>query len=495
MADGIMAAVDLGSNSFHMLVVRQVDGRFVVLDRLREMVRLAAGLDASGELTEASIERALACLARFGQRIRDIRPNRVRAVGTNTFRRAKDIQDFLRRAQDALGTPIEIISGREEARLIYLGAAHTLPAGNVKRLVVDIGGGSTELIVGTGLNARELHSLYIGCVSLSEQHFPGGKLSAKRFRRARLAAAMELESVVTRLKAEGWEKTIGASGTIRATEAVLRELGWISGRITLEAMQRLEAHMVRAGHIDEVDLPGLSPQRKPVYAGGLAILTALFEELGIPSMRVSGGALREGLLHDLAGRYTDDDARIRTVESLQSRFNVDQRQAARVERAVTALLAKCGPAWELEDPLLRFVLRWAAQLHEVGLSVAHAQYHKHGAYLIENGDLPGFSRHEQQLLGRLVRSHRRKIHHELFERLNPPWRHTIPYAAVLLRLAVLFNRSRSDGELPALEAVAGERSLSLSFESGWLDAHPLTRADLTEEAALLHGLDIILSFE
>jgi exopolyphosphatase/guanosine-5'-triphosphate,3'-diphosphate pyrophosphatase len=494
--DGVMAAVDLGSNSFHMLVVRQVDGRFTVLDRLREMVRLAAGLDERGELTEASMARALECLSRFGQRLRDIRPARVRAVGTNTFRRAKTVDAFLERAQAALGFPIEIISGREEARLIYLGAAHTLPAGDVRRLVVDIGGGSTEIIAGTGLRARELASMYMGCVSVSEAFFPGGKISAKRFRRARTAAAVELEPVVPRLRAMGWEKAIGTSGTIRTTESVLRELGWVSERITLVAMERLAEEMVGAGHVNQLRLPGLSAQRTPVYPGGLAILMSVFEALGIEAMRVSDAALREGLLHDLAGRYTDEDARIRTVEALQDRFGVDREQASRVEAVVNRLLVQCREAWDLEDALLQYLLRWAGRLHEIGLAVAHAQYHKHGAYLLENGDLPGFSRHEQQLLARLVRAHRRKIPADLFDRLNVPWPARIQRAAVLLRVAVLLNRGRSDSRLPEFEAVAGKRSLTLRFPDGWLEAHPLTRADLDEEATLLAaGVGIDLTFE
>jgi exopolyphosphatase/guanosine-5'-triphosphate,3'-diphosphate pyrophosphatase len=494
VADGVMAAVDLGSNSFHMLVVRQAaDGHFVVLDRLREMVRLAEGLDENGRLADESAERALACLSRFGQRLRDIRPNRIRAVGTNTFRRAKSIDGFLQRAQDALGFPIEIISGREEARLIYLGAAHTLPAGDAKRLVVDIGGGSTEVIVGSGLTVSELASMYMGCVSMSERCFPGGKISAKRFRRARIAAEVELEPVVARLRAIGWEQAVGASGTIKATEVVLRELGWISGAITLEAMERLADRLVEAGHVNAVNLPGLSAQRTPVYPGGLAILMGLFHALEIPKMRVSDAALREGLLHDLAGRYSNDDARIRTVEGVQSRFRIDVRQAERVERTTDALLAQCETAWDLGDPLLRYVLRWAAQLHEIGLAVAHAQYHKHGAYLIENGDLPGFSRHEQQLLGRLVRAHRRKIVPELFERLRPPWRRAIQRAAVLLRVAVLLNRSRSDSALPPIIATPTEDALALQFPGGWLDHHPLSRADLEQEASLLRGIGMTLT--
>ncbi len=492
-SDGrVLAAVDLGSNSFHMLVVRQVDGGFAVIDRLREMVRLASGIDEEGNLSEESRARALECLARFGQRLRVIRPGRVRVVGTNTFRRAKRIDGFLAEAQEALGHPIEIVSGREEARLIFLGAAHSLPAGDHRRLVVDIGGGSTEVISGQGLTAHELDSLYMGCVSMSQAHFPGGKITSKRFRKAQTAAQVELEALASRLAGTRWDEAVGASGTIKATEAVLRELGWRSGGITAPAVRRLADHLVEIGHADQIDLPGLSPQRAPVFAGGVAILLGLFESLAIDELRVSNGALREGVLHDLVGRYTDVDARIRTVGWLQSRFAVDARQAERVEHTALALLQQCAQSWRLMDPLLQFALRWAAQLHEIGMAVAHAQYHKHGAYLIENGDLPGFSRHEQELVGRLVRSHRRKIMGTLFERLQLPWRASIPRAAVLLRLAVVLHRSRNPAPLPPIELAAKGGNVRMAFPVGWLDEHPLTRADLLMEARYLEGIDIRL---
>ncbi|MEO0424885.1 MAG: Ppx/GppA phosphatase family protein [Pseudomonadota bacterium] len=492
MPDSVLAAVDLGSNSFHMLVVRQVDGGFAVIDRLREMVRLASGIDESGYLSEDSRTRALECLARFGQRLRVIRPGRVRVVGTNTFRRAKRIEDFLGRAQAALGHPIEIVSGREEARLIFLGAAHSLPAGDHRRLVVDIGGGSTEVISGQGLTAHELDSLYMGCVSMSQAHFPGGKITAKRFRKAQTAAQVELEALASRLAGAEWDEAVGASGTIKATEAVLRELGWRSGGITAPAVQRLADHLVEIGHADAIDLPGLSPQRAPVFAGGVAILLGLFESLNVRELRVSSGALREGVLHDLVGRYTDDDARIRTVGWLQSRYAVDLRQAERVEQTALALFDQCAEDWGLVDPLLQFALRWAAQLHEVGMAVAHAQYHKHGAYLVEQGDLPGFSRHEQELVGRLVRSHRRKIVSSLFERLQLPWRDSIPRAAVLLRLAVVLHRSRNPASLPGIELSARDHAVSVAFPEGWLSEHPLTQADLLDEAEYLQGIGIDL---
>ncbi|MEO0971605.1 MAG: Ppx/GppA phosphatase family protein [Pseudomonadota bacterium] len=492
MPDRVLAAVDLGSNSFHMLVVRQVDGGFAVLDRLREMVRLASGIDEDGCLSEDSRARALECLARFGQRLRVIRPGRIRVVGTNTFRRAKQIDQFLIEAREALGHPIEIISGREEARLIFLGAAHTLPAGNQRRLVVDIGGGSTEVISGEGLRALTLDSLYMGCVSMSQTYFPGGKITAKRFRKAQTAAQVELEALVSRLAGESWDEAVGASGTIKATEAVLRELGWRSGGITASATKRLVDLVVDLGHIDQIDLPGLSPQRAPVYVGGLAILMGLLESLELPEIRVSNGALREGVLHDLVGRYTDDDARIRTVDWLQSRFAVDVLQAARVESTTLVLLDQCAEQWRLKEPLLQFALRWAAQVHEVGMAVAHAQYHKHGAYLIENGDLPGFSRHEQELVGRLVRAHRRKIVPSLFEGLQLPWRASIPRAAILLRLAVVLHRSRNPAPLPPIQLRADGAALHLLFPPGWLEAHPLTLADLQDEAEYLLAIDVRL---
>jgi exopolyphosphatase / guanosine-5'-triphosphate,3'-diphosphate pyrophosphatase len=493
-APQIIAGVDLGSNSFHMLVARYAHGQLTTLDRLNEMVRFALALDERGRLVEDNAQAAFACLERFGQRLRDMRADSVRAVGTNTFRRAKNAQTFLARAQQALGHPIEVISGREEARLIYLGVAHSTPMEPGRRLVVDVGGGSTELIVGEGLETQQLVSLYMGCVGMSDEYFGGGRISAKRLKRACLAARMELQPVAATLRKLGWQDAFGTSGTVQTTAALLRELGLAAESITRPALERLAQHLTEHELVSELRYGALSAQRAPVYMGGLAILLSVFEALGIESMRVSDGALREGLLYDMLGRLTDEDARERTVRAMQQRYHVDLEQADRTESLAMSLLEQAAPAWKLELPLVGESLRWAARLHEVGLAIAHAQYHKHGAYLLEHADMAGFSRHEQTLVARLVRIHRRKIAPEIFAGLPSPWPELLPRAIVLLRLAVLLNRSRTPTQVPAFELQASPSKLSLRFPEGWLDQHPLTRADLEREVEYLRAIDVSLDF-
>ena len=493
-APQIIAGVDLGSNSFHMLVARCAQGHLTTLDRLNEMVRFATALDERGRIIEANAQPALACLERFGQRLRDMRADNVRAVGTNTFRRAKNAQAFLARAQQALGHPIEIISGREEARLIYLGVAHSTSMEAGRRLVVDVGGGSTELIVGEGLEAQQLVSLYMGCVGMSDEYFPAGKLSMKRFRRACLAARMELQPVAATLRKLGWTVVFGASGTVQTTAALLRELNLSSDGLTRPALDQLVERIVEHENVSELRFDALSPQRGPVYMGGLAILVSVFEALGLEHMRLSDGALREGLLYDMLGRLTNEDARVRTVRAMQQRYHVDLEQAERTEALALRLLEQATEAWGLGQPLVAESLRWAARLHEVGLAIAHAQYHKHGGYLLENADMAGFSRHEQTLVARLVRAHRRKIMLENFANLPPPWPQLLPRVAVLLRLAVLLNRSRTPTQVPELKLEIAGSDLNLRFPQGWLDQHPLTRADLEVEVDYLKAIDLRLNF-
>ena len=313
-----------------MVVARYSHGQLTILDRLREMVRLAAGLDDQGRLDKTVTQRALECLQRFGQRLRDMHAESVRVVGTNTLRKAHRKQTFLERARDALGHPIEIISGIEEARLIYLGVANTIPNDPGRRLVVDIGGGSTELIIGEGFNPLRLESLYMGCVGLSLAHFGDGKISEKRLRRARMAARLELEPVQAAFRSQGWEHAVGSSGTIRVIADSIRHFNPAAVAITAEGLERLIHETIDAGHISEIRLPEVTAERAPVFPGGLAILAELFEALEIEQMRVADGALREGLLYDMIGRFTAEDARTRTVRGMQQRYHVDGTQAERV---------------------------------------------------------------------------------------------------------------------------------------------------------------------
>jgi exopolyphosphatase/guanosine-5'-triphosphate,3'-diphosphate pyrophosphatase len=470
-----------------MVVARYALGQLAIVDRLREMVRLAAGLDEHGRLNRESTARALACLERFGQRLRDMRAERVRVVGTNTLRKARRKGAFLDRAREALGHPIEIISGVEEARLIYLGVSHTTPSEAGRRLVVDIGGGSTELIIGEGFEARRLESLYMGCVSLSARHFGDGVITEKRMKRARTEVQLEIEPVMSRFKRTEWEMAFGASGTMRAAADALVARGTGRGGIDREGVQWLLGECLRAGEVSKLRLPGLAAERQEIMPGGLVIITEIFDMLGIESMRVADGSLREGLLYDLVGRLTDEDARARSVRSLEARFHVDLAQADRVEATVLAFLGQVREAWKLDEPLAEPVLRWAARLHEVGLDIAHSHYHKHGAYLLANADLPGFPREEQQLLAAVVGNHRRKLNLAQLEDLVPPWHLRAEFLIVLLRLAVLLHRGRGPRALPQLQLKPSGRSLSVAFPKGWLAEHPLTAADLEQETGLLQA--------
>jgi exopolyphosphatase / guanosine-5'-triphosphate,3'-diphosphate pyrophosphatase len=484
----VLAAVDLGSNSFHMVVARYSHGQLVVIDRLREMVRLAAGVEENGRLDKEVAARALACLERFGQRLRDMRADSVRVVGTNALRLARRKQAFLERAREALGHPIEIISGMEEARLIYSGVAYTMPAEAGRRLVCDIGGGSTELIIGEGLQPLELESLQMGCVSLSERFFRDGKLSARRIERARVAARLELEPVQAAFRRRGWDHAAGSSGTIRAIGDAIHELDNEASTITAEGLERVLRHLVDMGHTREIRLAAITDDRRAVFPGGVSILAEVFDVLGLESMRMADGAMRDGILYDMVGRFTDEDARERTVRAMQSRYHVDTAQADRVERTVLDFLSQTIATWRIEDPLAALMLKWAARVHEIGLDVSHSGYHRHGAYLLENADMPGFAREEQRLLARLVEGHRRKLTLQGLDELVPPWDRDALFLIVMMRLAVLLHRGRSPTALPAIELAARSRSLEVRFPARWLKEHPLTMADLQQEAEYLRAV-------
>jgi exopolyphosphatase/guanosine-5'-triphosphate,3'-diphosphate pyrophosphatase len=483
----VLAAVDLGSNSFHMVVARYSNGQLSVIDRLREMVQLASGLDDDGRLDKEVAARALACLKRFGQRLADVHADGVRVVGTSALRRARRKQGFMERARDALGHPIEIIAGREEARLIYSGVSQTLPPEPGNRLVVDIGGGSTELIIGRGLEPLELESVSLGCVQISERNFAEGKLSAKRFARARLAAQQELEPVQAAYLKRGWDAAAGSSGSVRTILEAQREMDPKATMITPEGIEALIDLLCSVGATHAIPLESVTAERRSVFAGGLAILAEIFAQLQIKQMRWSEGAMREGLLYDMIGRYTHEDARDRTVRSMQQRYHVDLAQAARVEQTALTLLAQVQETWSLADPLAEQALAWACRLHEIGLDVAHSGYHRHGAYLLENADMPGFAREEQLLLSRLVGSHRRKLLPEGHDDLNPPWDERALYLILILRIAVLLHRARSETPIPDLSLVGKPRTLELRFRIRSFRDHPLTAADLNDEVEHLRA--------
>src|SRR6202041_1387663 len=481
----VLAAVDLGSNSFHMVVARYSHGQLVILDRLREMVRLAAGLGDSGRLDDAATERALRCLERFGQRLRAMHADSVRVVGTNALRRARRKRWFLEHARAALGHPIEIISGLEEARLIYSGVAHTSPMSPDKRLVIDIGGGSTEAVIGEGFNPLLLESLSVGCVGLSAAYFEDGRISAKRLERARTAVRLELEPIQEAYRKMGWLNAFGSSGTVRVIGDTLRAINPERPHITLENLNALAERVIAAGHVDEVDLPEVYAKRAPGFPAGVAILVEVVENLGIDRVRVAEGAMRKGLLYVLMGRFTDEDARERSVRAMGRRYHVDESQAERVEATVVGLLEQAESEWGLEDPLGESVLRWAARLHETGLDIAHSKYHRHSAYLLEHADMPGFPREEQLLLSALVGGHRRQVSFESLEDLLPPWDRLAEFLMVVLRLAVLLHRGRSPQPLPEVQLKVKGRTVNMGLPQGWMKEHPLTLEDLEQERLYL----------
>lgn len=490
-----VAAVDLGSNSFHMLVARPQGREMVVIDRLRESVRLGAGLDARKRLSPAAAERALDCLERFGQRLRDIPRGRARVVGTNTLRRMRGGQDFLAAAGRALGHPVEVISGVEEARLIYGGVIHGMGDEQPNRLVIDIGGGSTEAIIGELARPRLLESLRMGCVSHTQTHFADGKITAKRFGRARLAARVELEWMEQPYRDTGWDVCIGASGTVRAIAKVIAAQGWGEGGITPDTLEQCIQLVVDAGHIDKLTFDGLREDRQPIFAGGLAVLAGLFDGLGIARMEVSDRALREGVIYDLLGRLSDRDAREAAVLGLKLRFQVDEAHARRVRDTGLGLLRGIAEGWGLDDPDCFRLMVWAAELHEVGISIAHASYHKHGEYLLRHADLEGFSQTNQRLLAALVRLHRGKFRTATLDDLPEAWRERIRRLSMLLRLAVIFHRGRGQEPAPSVSLAADGDALCLQFEAGWLDQHPLTRADLEREQTVLKAGGAVLRLD
>jgi exopolyphosphatase / guanosine-5'-triphosphate,3'-diphosphate pyrophosphatase len=483
----VIAAVDLGSNSFHMVVARLHHGQLAILDRLREMVRLASGLTVHGYLDEDSQQRALACLRRFGQRLGDMQAHQVRVVGTSALRRARNAETFLAAAEAALGHPVEVISGMEEARLIYLGVSHHVDRGPGTTLVVDIGGGSTELIIGEGHEPRRLESLKVGCVGISEQFFDGGRLSQRRFDLARLEVRRELRPVTLAFQRLGWSHAVGSSGTIKTAGDVAHALGAADRGITLQALELIIARMIKARRVAALKLPGLGAERAPVFAGGVAILAEVLSCLGITRLDISDGALREGLLYDMLGRLHHDDAREVSIRAMRRRYHVDEEQAARVAATAELLLTRVEQPWGLEDPRYRQLLKWAAELHEVGLDIAHSKYHLHGGYLLAHADMPGFVRIEQQLLATLVACHRRKLDSAMIDGLPASWRAAMFRLVVLLRLAVLLNRGRGLSDIDTLDVAMGPRSLHLKFPPDWFARNPLTQADLAQEQVWLAG--------
>lgn len=492
-SDDLIAAIDLGSNSFHMVVAQEFQGEIRTLEKRGQKVQLAAGLDDNNQLSEAAQQRGLECLREFAQRIQGMNPERVSVLATNALRAARNRQEFIVRAEEILGYPIEVIAGREEARLIYLGVSHTLADDQGKRLVVDIGGGSTEFIIGSRFEPKALESLHMGCVSFTQRFFKDGLITIGHFQEAVNAARQELQNIESAYKKLGWKNAVGSSGTIRAAEQAVMENGWSQEGLTRDGLNQLRQRLLQFNHVDEVDLPGVKPERAQVFIGGMAILTAIFDTFDIEVMTYSDGALREGALWDLVGRSTHEDVRNRVVHSLMERFYVDEAQAERVKDTALQLFKQVKKDWQLAGSWKHW-LAWAAQLHEIGLSIAHAGFHKHGAYLLRYSDLLGFTRQGQATLGFLVRSHRRRYPLEEMAVLSSTQRDTVLKLSLLLRLAVLLNHSRGAHPVPMPELQLGEQAIDLTLPAGWLEQHPMTARDLASEVQYFGEIDWQLSF-
>ena len=487
----LLAAVDIGSNSFHMVVARYEHGGLRLIDRLRDSVHLAMGLGTDGTLDPAYRARALTCLARFGQRLRAIPSQRVRAVATNTVRRLAHPQTFLMPAETALGHPIEVVSGREEARLIYLGIAHDLAASPQRRLIVDIGGGSTEFIIGQGFDALETESVQIGCIASTLRFFGDGRYTAQRWRQAQTEIAVELQQFAADYRSRGWGEALGSSGTVKSIGSVVQANGWCEQGISARSLALLRDAIIGAGRVDQLHLAGLADDRAQTLAGGVAILQAVFTTFALEHVAVCETAMREGLLYDLVGRAMHGDPRAGSIAALATRYGVDRAQAARVHHAALALFDQVAAEWQL-GTLERDLLGWAADIHELGLTIAHSLHHVHGAYIVAHSELDGFSRQGQQALAAIIRSHRRKPQRDSIAALPERLRVSIRRLTALLRLAALLERARTTEPLPTFHLVAAGDALQLELPRTWLDQHPLTRADLDKERGYFKILDLKL---
>ena len=484
-----VAAVDLGSNSFHMIVA-QVNEQGVLqkVDKIKEMVRLRGGLDEHNKLTAEKETEALACLQRFGERIRHLPPESVRIAGTNTLRNMQDSVSFLAKAKKALGHSIAIIGGQEEARLVYLGVAHTLSDDEGKRLVIDIGGGSTEYIIGKKFQPEKLESLEMGSVSMTQKYFANGLLAKKNWKRANIGISLEITPIKTAFQTGQWQVATGSSGTIKAAREITRALGLEKFGITLYALHSIRDRLIAAKTIDNIDLPALKAERAPVFAGGLAILIAAFETLKIERMTVSEGALREGLLYDLIGRIHHEDIREKTISDLQGRFNIDATQSRQVAETADHLFKQIKKDWQLTKKQKKLLL-WSATIHELGLNIAHSNFHKHGAYILEHADLPGFTRKEQHWMAILVETHRRKIDINLFDTLPAQEQLSVKKLCIILRLAVLLHRSRkAESVLPDIK-VNGDNICLFCHQ---FINRPMLQADLQREQRWITPLGFAL---
>lgn len=488
-----VAALDIGSNSFHLVVARIVAGAVQIVHRVKQKVRLADGL-VDGRLDDAAMQRGLNTLSVIAESLKGFEPDSVKIVATHTLRKAKNAHNFLVHAKRVIPYPIEIISGTEEARLIYSGVAHTQHTDG-KRLVVDIGGGSTEFIIGEGFDEYLCRSIQMGCVSYTKRFFSNGEIKAKAFDRAVTAAQQALELIDARYRKMGWQMCIGTSGTIKAIMQLCQESPDKESPVTLKQLKALKAQAIAAKHTDNLDFDRLSDDRRPVFAGGLAILIAIFKSLDIDAMHFSSAALREGVLYQMSEALKHNDIRTRTAQSLATRYDVDTQQAARVHAIGNALFDAVADEWKLRDPALKTMLGWAALLHEVGLQINSRGLQRHGGYILQNVDMPGFNQEEQQLLALLVRFQRKKIRVEDIPAFDVFNNDDVIRLLVLIRIAVLLNIKRQEDFLPPFDIGCTKTEVAIHFPAEWLTTKPVFKADFEQENDYLKAIGYALSVE
>ena len=488
----LIAAIDIGSNSFHLIIARLEHGEPRTIDRLRDNVRMAAGLRANGSLSSDCRSAAMECLARFGQRIATIPSSHVRVVATNSIRRLAAPQHFLSEAEAVLGHPVNVVSGHEEARLIFLGVTHGLPLSDERRLVIDIGGGSTEFIIGHGLTPLHTQSVQAGCIASTQRFFSDVKLTKKRWKQAKDGIRLLLQPFAKDYRKTGWGTAYGSSGSANAIHAMVRAMALSDHGITKESLDILRETLLAQGRINTLKLPGLTAERAPVIAGALVILETAFDTLGIEQLYTSDNSMREGMLWDLIGHTQATDPRTISVNALAKRYHVDEAQTDRVLDTALMLFDQIASSWKLSTESRKW-LSWAAKLHEIGLAIAHTQYHHHGFYILRHADLSGFSSQEQQLLATLVATHRRKPDKATFAMLPLRYRQIARYMAAVLRLATLLRRSRHDASLPPIRLVAKSQNIELHVPAAWLKQHPLTASDLQHEVSCYTELGLILT--
>ena len=494
LPDGsILAALDLGSNSFHLIVARLEHGEIRPIHTLAEKVQLAAGLSGR-QLSEAAIERGLACLERFDQLLQSVEPSKIRVVGTHALRRAKNRRLFTDPAEQILGVPIDVVYGREEARLVYLGVAHSLADDEASRLVVDIGGGSTEFIVGQRFEPTRMESLQLGCVSYAGEFFPDGEISKKGFNAAFERARVEVSHIRKGYNTRYWQEAVGSSGTFQAIEALIALEGWRETGIDGKSLDKLRKRLLKYGHADQISYEGLSDKRRRVLMAGIAIAMAIFEELNISSMRTSTGALREGLIYDLVGRLQHEDVRERSINALVGRYSSDSAEAEMVAQSTAWLTGCVADVWELTSTDTE-LLCWAGRCHAIGTGISAKHYNRHSGYLLENCDLPGFSQGEQELLGTLVRGQRGKLSEDLMDVIPEQRRARVTKMLVLLRLAVVFKWVERFEDLASCTVTAKSNKLQLSFPHDWYDSHPLTTSELRAAIPSIGKLGVTLQLD